>query len=115
QLMIKLEVRSTKGRPSASTPVTTRGTAWTMRVLRRFRSSVLALIMPSDTISGESSAIWLPKSSILGRRYGKYPYVFLGLTRPLVSLLSPQRRTTRGIGTSMLLLLPRWVQQGDKS
>src|SRR5215813_10785988 len=86
-----------------------------MRVLRRFRSSVLALIMPSDTISGESSARWLPKSSILGRRSVKYPSRFLGLTRPGVSHLSPQRRPTPGIGTSMLLLLPRWVQPGDKS
>src|SRR5215475_5366545 len=113
--MIRLEVRSTNGRPSASTPVTTSGTACTMRVLRRLRSSVLALVMPSDTISGELSARSLPKSSIGGCRRAEYPYRFLYLRKPEVSLPSISRRLPEGIGTSMLLLLPRWAQPGDKS
>src|SRR5260370_7767728 len=54
--MISDDVRSTNGRPSASTPVTTRGTACTIRVLRRFLNSALALLAPSDTISIVSSA-----------------------------------------------------------
>src|SRR2546421_8818014 len=56
------DVRSTNGRPSASTPVTTRGTACTIRVLRRFLNSVLALGTPSDTISVLSSAKLPPES-----------------------------------------------------
>src|SRR5215475_14814801 len=113
--MIRLEVRSANGRPKASTPVTTSGTACTMRVLRRLRSSVLALVMPSDTISGELSARSLPNSSMWGCRRAEYPYLFLYLRKPQVSLPSISYRQPRGIGTSMLLLLPRWVQQGDKS
>src|SRR5215475_11147212 len=113
--MIRLEVRSINGRPSASTPVTTRGTACTMRVLRRLRSSVLALVMPSDTISGELSARSLPNSSMWGCRRAEYPYRFLYLRKPAVSLPLISCRQPRGIGTSMLLLLPRWAQPGDKS
>src|SRR5215475_624399 len=113
--MIRLEVRSTNGRPSASTPVTTSGTACTMRVLRRLRSSVLGFAMLSDTMSEESSARWLPKSSIWLRRDAKYPYLFLTFTRPAASRFWPLRRPARGIGTAMLLLLPRWAQPGDKS
>src|SRR6266849_7848704 len=60
--MISEDVRSTKGRPSASTPVTTRGTACTIRVLRRFLNSVLALVTLSDTISVFSSAKLPPES-----------------------------------------------------
>src|SRR5712671_5369773 len=56
------DVRSTNGRPSASTPVTTRGTACTIRVLRRFLSSVLALVTPSDTIPVVPSAKLPPES-----------------------------------------------------
>src|SRR6267143_2782082 len=62
--MIREEVRSTKGRPRASTPVATRGTACTIRVLRRFLNSVLALTAPSDTISAASSAKLPPESFI---------------------------------------------------
>src|SRR5262249_8966555 len=113
--MIKLEVRSANGRPKASTPVTTRGTACTMRVLRRLRSSVLALVIPSDTISEGLSARSLPNSSMWGCRRAEYPYRFLYLRKPRVSLPSISRRLPRKIGTSMLLLLPRWAQPGDKS
>src|SRR6266852_5313105 len=60
--MISEDVRSTNGRPSASTPVTTRGTACTMRVLRRFLNSVLGLVTLSDTISVFSSAKLPPES-----------------------------------------------------
>src|SRR5712691_9201793 len=56
------EVRSTNGRPSASTPVTTSGTACTMRVLRRFLNSVLSFTALSDTISIVSSAKLPPES-----------------------------------------------------
>src|SRR4029077_3270885 len=58
------DVRSTNGRPSASTPVVTSGTACTMRVLRRFLNSVFALAASSDTISALSSAKLLPGSFI---------------------------------------------------
>ena len=54
--MVRTEVRSANGRPSASTPVTTRGTAWTMRVLRLLRSSVPAFKAPSVDMSALSSA-----------------------------------------------------------
>src|SRR5467141_2656854 len=60
--MINEDVRSTKGRPRASTPVATRGTACTIRVLRRFLNSVLGLTAPSDTISAASSAKLPPDS-----------------------------------------------------
>src|SRR6266851_5223525 len=60
--MISEDVRSTNGRPSASTPVTTRGTACTIRVLRRFLNSALALVTLSDTISALSSAKLPPES-----------------------------------------------------
>jgi len=42
-----------EGLPSASTPVTTSGTACTMRVLRRLRSSVLVFVTLSETMSEE--------------------------------------------------------------
>src|SRR6266852_2974801 len=60
--MISEDVRSTNGRPSASTPVTTRGTACTMRVLRRVLNSVMGLVTLSDTISVFSSAKLPPES-----------------------------------------------------
>src|ERR1700674_1024567 len=60
--MISDDVRSTNGRPNASTPVTERGTACTIRVLRRFLSSVLALLTLSDTISVVSPAKLPPES-----------------------------------------------------
>src|SRR5258708_27964764 len=60
--MISDDVRSTNGRPSASTPVTERGTACTIRVLRRFLNSVFVLVTPSDTISVVSSAKLPPES-----------------------------------------------------
>src|SRR5258708_6976761 len=60
--MISDDVRSTNGRPSASTPVTARGTACTMRVLRRFLNSEFVLVTPSDTISIVSSAKLPPES-----------------------------------------------------
>src|SRR5262249_36186631 len=44
------------GRPSASTPVTTRGTACTIRVLRRFLNSAFGLAPGSEAISMISSA-----------------------------------------------------------
>src|SRR6516165_5896314 len=53
--MISVEVRSANGRPNASTPVTTSGTACTMRVLRRFLNSELAFTAPSVAISLASS------------------------------------------------------------
>src|SRR5713101_9029742 len=56
------EVRSTEGRPRAATPVTTSGTACTMRVLRRFLNSVLSFTALSDTISIVSSAKLPPES-----------------------------------------------------
>src|SRR5260370_21461072 len=62
--MINEDVRSTNGRPSASTPVTTRGTACTMRVLRRFLNSALALFTPSHTRSRLASAKLPPESFI---------------------------------------------------
>jgi hypothetical protein len=62
--MISEDVRSTNGRPSASTPVTTRGTACTIRVLRRFLNSALGLFALSDTISTVSSAKLPPESFI---------------------------------------------------
>src|SRR6266478_909294 len=66
--MISEEVRSTKGRPRASTPVAMRGTACTIRVLRRFLNSVPVLTTPSDTISAASSAKLPPESFIQARR-----------------------------------------------
>src|SRR6266702_3869707 len=54
--MISDDVRSTNGRPRASTPVTTRGTACTIRVLRRFLNSVFGLAPDSEAISIVSSA-----------------------------------------------------------
>src|SRR5260370_10756489 len=60
--MISDDVRSTNGRPRASTPVTARGTACTIRVLRRFLNSVFVLVTPSDTISIVSSAKLPPES-----------------------------------------------------
>src|ERR1700730_19424062 len=62
--MMSEDVRSTNGRPRASTPVVTRGTACTIRVLRRFLNSVLALAISSDTISVLSSAELPPESFI---------------------------------------------------
>src|SRR6267154_5512630 len=44
-----------------------------------------------------------------------YPYRFVQLMRPDVSLLLPRPVLPHEIGTSMLLLPPRWVQPGDKS
>src|SRR5882757_10285416 len=44
-----------------------------------------------------------------------YPYRFVQLRRPDVSLPWPCLGLPREIGTSMLLLPPRWVQPGDKS
>src|SRR5256885_14609373 len=44
-----------------------------------------------------------------------YPYRFVQLRRPDVSLLWLRPGLSQEIGTSMLLLPPRWVQQGDKS
>src|SRR5213082_1518670 len=44
-----------------------------------------------------------------------YPYRFVQLRRPDVSLLWPRPGLPKEIGTSMLLLPPRWVQPGDKS
>src|SRR5713226_4472919 len=61
---MSVEVRSLKDRPSASTPVTTRGTARTMRVLRRFFSSEAGWAELGDTISPELLACLLPDSSI---------------------------------------------------
>src|ERR1700740_999925 len=58
------EVRSTNGRPRASTPVTTRGTACTIRVLRRFLNSAFGLAPDSEAISIVSSAKLLPASFI---------------------------------------------------
>src|SRR5437763_585661 len=69
--MIRLDVRSTNGRPRASTPVTVSGTASTIRELRRLRSSSPAFIAFSALISirfaasrlySESSARSLPNS-----------------------------------------------------
>src|ERR1700686_2702541 len=54
------------GRPSASTPVTSSGTACTIRVLRRFRRSEVGVGAVSDAISVVSSARLLPKSSMGG-------------------------------------------------
>src|SRR5215468_7103394 len=62
--MISVEVRSVNGRPRASTPVTTSGTACTMRVLRLLRSSVLGVTALSDTISLVPSAKLPPESFI---------------------------------------------------
>src|SRR5205807_5496249 len=44
-----------------------------------------------------------------------YLYRFVQLRRPDVSLLWPRPGPPQEIGTSMLLLPPRWVQPGDKS
>src|SRR6202012_2513453 len=55
-----------KGRPSASTPVTWSGTACTMRVLRRLRSSEVGFTAVSGAISVASPATFLPRSSIRG-------------------------------------------------
>src|SRR5713101_1283813 len=61
---MSVEVRSLKDRPSASTAVTTRGTARTMRVLRRFFSSEAGWAELGDTASPELLACLLPLSSI---------------------------------------------------
>src|SRR6266852_6204662 len=60
--MMSDEVRSTNGRPSASTPVTTRGTACTMRVLLRFLNSLPGLATVSEAISIVSSTKFPPES-----------------------------------------------------
>src|SRR5258708_35274834 len=105
--MINEDVRSTNGRPSASTPVTTRGTACTMRVLRRFLNSALALFALSDTISIVSSAKLPPESLI---QTSSAPQNFQISRRRLQSLHSllrvPLRRTFRGRPA----LLARWEQ-----
>src|SRR5579859_275731 len=44
-----------------------------------------------------------------------YLYCFTRLTRLSGPLFLPLPSPSHGIGTSMLLLPPRWVQQGDKS
>src|ERR1700683_2583584 len=54
------------GRPSASTPVTWRGTACTMRVLRRFLSSEVGFTAVSGAISVASPATFLLRSSMWG-------------------------------------------------
>src|SRR6202171_5041819 len=58
--MIKVEVRSWKGRPSASTPVTASGTACTILVLRRFFSSGCIVTAVSGPFTRFLWAIFLP-------------------------------------------------------
>src|SRR5271165_6185695 len=62
--MMRVEVLSVKGRPKASTPITFRGTACTILVLRRLRNSELAFNAFSVIWAFDSSASSRPGSSL---------------------------------------------------
>src|SRR6266481_7374279 len=120
--MISEEVRSTKGRPRASTPVATRGTACTIRVLRRFLNSVLGLTAPSDTISAASSAKLPPESFIPSAVVPQLLRICANAWRRrhgfIIARLEYLPRSACGVlqsGTSTLLLRPRSVQPANKS
>src|SRR5882672_73421 len=120
--MINEEVRSTKGRPRASTPVATRGTACTIRVLRRFLNSVLGLTAPSDTISAASSAKLPPDSSMPSAVVPQLLRICANAWRWrhgfLIARLEYLPRSACGVfrsGTSMLPLRPRSVQPINRS
>src|SRR6266403_4231548 len=120
--MISEEVRSTKGRPRASTPVAMRGTACTIRVLRRFLNSVLVLTAPRTPFQ-------LPhrQNCRLNRSYKPPPS--LSLLRFFTSawqqchclVAVPTEYVPRpacGVlrsKTSKLLLRPRWALPANKS
>src|SRR2546422_2574194 len=120
--MISEEVRSTKGRPRASTPVAMRGTACTIRVLRRFLNSVLGLTAPSDTISAASSAKLPPDSFIPSAVVPQLLRICANAWRRRHDFLNARLeylpRPACGVfrsGTSMLPSRPRLVQPINRS